>query len=54
LRVALDDLVEDEWRGWQVLDRRASSAPDPDELWAPDADRRHQVAPDRAAQLKPL
>src|SRR5690242_2491193 len=49
LRVALEDIVEDEWRGWQTLDQRAATPPDPDELWAADADRGHMVSPDQAA-----
>lgn len=54
LRVSLDDLVEDRWRTWQVLDQRASSPPDPDTLWDAGADRRHQVPPEKAVRLKPL
>lgn len=53
LRVSLDDIVEDDWRQWQVLDQRASSPPEPDELWGVDADRAHIVPPERAAQLRP-
>jgi transcriptional regulator with XRE-family HTH domain len=53
LRVSLNDIVEDGWREWQVLDQRASSPPDPDELWGADADRRHVVAPERAVELRP-
>jgi transcriptional regulator with XRE-family HTH domain len=30
----LDDLIEDEWREWMVLDRRyAAEPPRPEELW---------------------
>lgn len=53
LRVSLDDLVEDEWRRWQVLDQRSAAPPDPDELWSVDADREHQTPPERAARLAP-
>lgn len=52
LRVSLDDIVEDGWRGWQVLDRRALAPPDTDELWAEDADREHLVPPERAGELR--
>ncbi len=53
LRVSLDDIVEDDWRHWQVLDQRASAPPDPEELWGTGADRAHLVPPDRAAKLNP-
>jgi len=53
LRVSLDDLVEDEWRRWQVLDRRAATPPAPEDLWGASADRKHVVPPQRAAQLRP-
>lgn len=52
LRVSLDDIVEDDWCRWQVLDRRSATPPDLDELWGDDADRTHIVPPDRAAELR--
>lgn len=53
LRVSLEDIVEDEWRQWHALDQRATAQPEPDQLWATDADRSHVVPPERAAQLNP-
>jgi len=39
LHCDLDDLIEDEWREWQVLDRRAAVPPDPGEFCEPFAPR---------------
>lgn len=33
LGVELDELIEDEWRTWLVLDSRAAAPPAPDEFW---------------------
>jgi transcriptional regulator with XRE-family HTH domain len=33
LGVELDELIEDDWRTWQVLDRRRPEPPDPAEFW---------------------
>lgn len=33
LGVALEDLIEDEWREWLVLDQRRPEPPAPEEFW---------------------
>ena len=33
LGVELDDLIEDDWRAWHVLDQRRRQPPDPSAFW---------------------
>jgi transcriptional regulator with XRE-family HTH domain len=44
LGVEVEDLIEDDWREWHVLDQRAPEPPEPSRFWRAVATRRRLVA----------